>query len=241
MELSIVIPTLNEEHKIDKDILEISRFLKDSNLSGEVIVVDDGSTDTTAAVARSVTVPDGIGLNVIRYEQNRGKGYAIRTGMNASKGEFAMFCDSGLCIPMSYALKGLELIKKGTCDIAHASRRHPDTLIRRSTSLHRKLVSMAFRTFVPPIMGIQSRLSDTQCGFKIYRGAVARELYSECTSDGFMFDIEIILRAERRGHRIDEFGIEWTSDPDTRIRLGNDAGRIIRELKAIKHALSSSP
>ncbi|MDD4869437.1 MAG: glycosyltransferase [Kiritimatiellae bacterium] len=239
MDLSIVIPSLNEAHKIDRDVGETAKFLKENNISGEIIIVDDGSSDDTAGVARSVDIPAGVERNVIRYEQNRGKGYAIRTGMKESKGEFAMFADSGLCIPLPSIITGINLIKNKTCDIAHASRRLPQSIIRRKTSLRRQILSLAFRTIIPRIMGIRSSLTDTQCGFKIYRGSVARELYGACSSDGFMFDIEIILRAEKRGYVIHEFPIEWTSDPDTRIRIGRTAERMFGELKTIKKVLAA--
>lgn len=237
MNLSIVIPTLNEEHKIDRDIEETARFLNENGINGEIIIVDDGSTDNTVKVARGVKVPASVGLNVIHYEPNHGKGYAIRTGMKESKGDFAMFVDSGLCIPLNAIKTGMNLMQSGTCDIAHASRRHPRSVIKQGTNLERKILSLAFRTIIPPLMGIRSSLTDTQCGFKMYRGPVARELYGECKTNGFMFDIEIILRAEKKGYLIAEFPVEWTADPDSRIRIGRTAERMFGELAAIKRHL----
>ena len=238
MDISIVIPAFNEENKISRDVEETARFLDESNLKGEVIVVDDGSADDTAGVARGVKVPPGVGFTVIRHERNDGKGCAVRTGMKASKGEFAMFADSGLCIPLSYIITAMNLIRNRTCDIAHASRRHPQSVIKRNTTWTRQFFSLAFRKIVPRVMGIRTPLTDTQCGFKIYRGSIARELYPACRSDGFMFDIEIILRAEKKNYIIKEFPIEWITDPDTRIRLGRTAKRMVGELAAIKRYLN---
>jgi dolichyl-phosphate beta-glucosyltransferase len=238
MDVSIVIPTLNEEHKIVRDILETAKFIKDHGLSGEIIIVDDGSTDKTASIARETKIPAGIELNVIHYEPNRGKGYAVRTGMKETRGDFAIFADSGLCIPPASILKGMALIRDKTCEIAHASRRHPQSIIKQGTSLRRKILSLAFRTIIPPYMGISTPLTDTQCGFKVYRGSIARELYSACKTDGFMFDIEIILRAEKKGYAFREFPVEWTADPDTRIRIGRTAKRMFGELAAIKRYLA---
>ncbi|OGV57196.1 MAG: hypothetical protein A2283_21055 [Lentisphaerae bacterium RIFOXYA12_FULL_48_11] len=237
MDLSIVIPTLNEEHKIDKDIEGNAQFLHDKGISGEIIIVDDGSTDNTAKVAAGVRIPPDVKLNVISYQPNKGKGYAIRTGMKETHGDFAMFADSGLCVPLGCIKTGLNMIQSGTCDIAHASRRHPRSIIMHGAGLKRKILSFAFRTLIPPLMGIRTRTTDTQCGFKIYRGTVARELYSACKTNGFMFDIEIILRAERAGYSIAEFPIEWTADRDTRIRIGSTAERMFGELAAIKRYL----
>jgi dolichyl-phosphate beta-glucosyltransferase len=238
MDLSIVIPTLNEAHKIDKDVVETAKFLKEHDIDGEIIIVDDGSSDNTAEVSSRVKIPDGIERNVIRYVPNRGKGCAICTGIKESKGEFAMFADSGLCVPLNSILTGMDLIKCKACDIAHASRRLPESIIMRRTSLRRRLLSIAFRILIPKLMGIRTPLTDTQCGFKIYRGPVARELYGACRTEGFMFDIEIILRAEKLRYIIHEFPIEWTSDPDTRIHIGQTAERMFGELRAIKHFLS---
>jgi len=240
MDLSIVIPTLNEEHKIDRDVAESAKFIENSGLSGEIIIVDDGSTDNTAGIARDTKIPACVSLNVIHHELNRGKGCAVCTGMKESRGDFAMFADSGLCIPLISILTGLDLIKSRTCDIAHASRRHPQSIIKRNTSLRRRILSRAFRTIIPPLMGIRTPLTDTQCGFKMYRGSIARELYTACRTDGFMFDIEIILRAEKKGYVIREFPVEWTADPDTRIRIGRTAERMFGELAAIKRYLKTN-
>jgi len=237
MHLSIVIPTLNEEQKISHDVEENARFLHENGISGEIIVVDDGSTDNTAKEAENVKIPPDIKLNVIHYTPNRGKGYAVRTGMKETHGDYAMFADSGLCVPLGAIKTGLNLMQSGTCDIAHASRRHPLSVIKHGASIKRKILSLAFRTLIPPFMGIRSRITDTQCGFKMYRGPEARELYSECRTNGFMFDIEIILRAERKNYKIAEFPIEWTADRDTRVRIGRTAEKMFMELSAIKRYL----
>jgi len=238
MDLSIVIPALNESTKIARDVEMAAEFLEGNNLQGEIIIVDDGSTDNTAQVAESVKIPPGMRLSVIRYQQHRGKGYAVRKGIEETSGEYVMFTDSGCCVPYGNALKGLEMLKDGTCDIAHGSRKLIESDIRRDQPWRRRISSRLFRWLVNKLLQIPPGITDTQCGFKIYKGKIARQLYSQCISDGFMFDVEIIMRAQKQGYKIREFPIEWVCDLDSRLRLSRTPWPVIWELRAIKRALS---
>jgi len=240
--LSIVIPAFNECDKIAEDIALASGFLSSNHLKGEVIVVDDGSTDGTAQKARQVTVGDGVSLSVIDCEHNYGKGYAVRRGMARTSGEYVMFADCGCCVPYSNVLKGLEIIRGHNADIeiSHASRKMPESNVQRGQGFYRRMCSWAFRQIVVRLMGLSSRLTDTQCGFKVYRGKVAREIYSQCVTDGFMFDIEVILRAKKEGYMIEEFPIDWTCDRDSRMSPAKNSWQIIRELIRIKRMIKKS-
>jgi len=237
MDLSIVIPAYNEAAKIARDVDATARFLVDQRLAGEILVVDDGSQDDTSKVAEAVPVPPGVERKVIRYLPHRGKGCAVRTGMTATRGEYVLFADSGLCIPFANALRGLAMIKRGECDIAHGSRKLPESILKVPQPLYRRLLSRLFRTVVFGLMGIPRELTDTQCGFKLYRGDVARELYRDCRSDGFMFDIEVLMRARRRGFTVREFPVEWVCDLDSRLRPMRNLYGVLRELVRIKRAL----
>ncbi|MHC4166549.1 MAG: glycosyltransferase, partial [Planctomycetota bacterium] len=210
MDLSIVIPAYEESRKIARDVKQAAEFLDRNNFSGEVIVVDDGSRDNTAEVAQNVEVAPDIKVRVIRYEPHRGKGYAVRKGMESSSGEYVMFADSGSCVPYDDSIQGLDLLKYGSCDIAHGSRKMTGCNIEKGQSLYRRICSKMFHWFVILDMKIPAEFTDTQCGFKVYKGDVARHLYGECITDGFTFDIEIIMRAQREGYKIKEFPIDWT-------------------------------
>ena len=107
MDISIVIPVFNESKKIGADIEAASAFLKDNHLAGEIIVVDDGSDDGTSEAAKSVAVSPMVELEVIRYDDQRGKGYAVRTGIGKTSGEYVMFADSGHCVPYRFALRSV--------------------------------------------------------------------------------------------------------------------------------------
>ncbi|MGH7494978.1 MAG: glycosyltransferase [bacterium] len=237
MDLSIVIPVFEESTKITRDIHAASVFLESHRLAGEIIVVDDGSRDDTALVAESVVVAPNARLRVLRYDQNQGKGFALRTGVKESAGEYVMFADSGLCVSFDHALRGLILINSGVCDIAHGSRRLPESRILQPQPWPRRLTGRLFRIVALLWMRIPPALTDTQCGFKIYRGRIARELYGESFTDGFMFDLEIILRAQRKGYRIREFPLAWSCDRDSRLSLTRSPRQILRELRDIKRVL----
>ena len=240
MDLSIIIPAFREGTKVRHDVEAAAAFLVKHDLKGEIIVVDDGSPDDTAAAANAAEVPPAVERRVIRYTPNRGKGFAVRNGMNASQGQFVMFADVGLCVPFEDAQKGLAMIRAGECEIAHGSRKLPDSLILRRQRLHRRFMSWLFRKIVGLFMGVPGALTDTQCGFKVYRGDVARELYGGCLSDGFMFDIEILLRALKKGYRVREFPVEWRCDWDSRLRPGRSAVDTFSELSAVKRNLRDS-
>lgn len=238
MYLSIVIPAYNEGKKIAQDIIAASRFLKTNFFSGEIIIVDDGSRDNTFAVVKKIKIASEIPIHVIRYQAHRGKGYAIRTGILTSKGEFVLFIDSGHCVPYDNILRGLHILRDGICDVAHASRFLPESKILKPHTLSRRISSRLFRKFLIFFLNIPSELTDTQCGLKIYRGEVARTLYRQCRTDGFIFDIEIILRALKQGFRIKEFPIEWTADHDSRLSLMRIPLRLLIELIRLKRILA---
>jgi len=240
MELSIVIPAYEESKKIVRDIEAAAVFLTDNHFTGQIIVVDDGSKDNTAEVVNNAvrSSPPGIELKVERYNHHRGKGYAVRKGIEQTSGEYVMFADSGCCVPYGDTLRGLELIKSGACDIAHGSRKMRGCHIEKAQSLYRRICSKMFHWFVIHDMKIPAEFTDTQCGFKIYRGDVARHLYGECITDGFTFDIEIIMRAQKEGYRITEFPIDWTCDPDSRLSPTRSSWRVLSELLTIRRVLA---
>jgi glycosyltransferase involved in cell wall biosynthesis len=239
--LSIVIPAFDEEQKIGPDVRAAAAFLASGGIRGEVIVADDGSSDRTAERAEALAHGLAVPLSVIRCGDHRGKGAAVRSGILSSAGEFVLFADSGVTVPFDSALSGLQLLREGHAEIANGSRELPGSVIRRERDWDRRLISRLFRTLVLRWMHIPRALTDTQCGFKLYRGDVARTLYAECTTEGFMFDIEIILRAMAHGWRIVEFPVEWTCDRDSRLGIRRSARPVIRDLLRIRRTLVTRP
>jgi dolichyl-phosphate beta-glucosyltransferase len=237
MDLSIVIPAFEESKKIARDVAEAAGFLQAHDLTGQIIVVDDGSRDNTAGTAKNATLSDNIKLDIIRYEKHRGKGYAVRTGIKQSSGDYVMFADSGSCVPYEDTLRGLELLRSDACDIAHGSRKMQGCRIEKTQSLYRRACSAIFHWFVIHDMKIPAEFTDTQCGFKMYKGDVARHLYGEAVTDGFTFDIEIIMRAQKEGYRIREFPIDWTCDRDSRLSPTRSSWQVLSELLRIRQML----
>ncbi len=227
--LSIIIPVFNENGKIATDVRDMRRFLGRHGLKGEIIVVDDGSSDGTADAAKRAAAD-----RIIAAGAHRGKGFAVKTGMAASRGDIVLFMDSGRCFPPDEILRGLHLIDKMDCDIAHASRRLRGSVILRPQPPSRRISARLFRRAAAFLFPSLARLTDTQMGLKIYRGHVARELFGRCRCDGFLFDIEIILRALQAGFVIREFPISWKSDPDSRLSLMRMPVMLAREYRLVR-------
>lgn len=231
MNLSVVIPALNEAGKIGADVAEAAAFLREAALVGEVIVADDGSHDHTAEIASAA------GAIVIRLAENRGKGRAVQAGVVQSSGQVVLVADSGSCVPYTDALPSVRRIQSGLTDLALASRNLKRTVIVRDRPLRRRILSRFFRLTAQCVVGIPHRISDPQCGFKVYDGTIARELFSSLRTPGFLFELEIILCAVKRGCRIEEFPIHWSCDHDTRLHPAAMAGPLLRELLRLRRRI----
>jgi dolichyl-phosphate beta-glucosyltransferase len=234
MDISIIIPALNEAAKIRRDVEEAARFLVDRGFSGEIIIVDDGSSDETTEIVRRTRVPPGVRVEAIRLDRNSGKGFAVRAGILESAGDLVIYADSGTCIPFNDALSSIERVRAGRLDMGLASRRLKETVICRNRPWRRRVLSWAFHQAAVVIAGLPRRITDSQCGFKLYRGNMARELFSGLETGGFLFEIEIILKALARGYVLEEFSVTWTCDLDTRLRPGSEALPVLKELIAVK-------
>lgn len=216
--LSVIIPCFNEGKTIYQNIKKIYGYLNAKFLEFEIIAVNDGSTDNTLSELRLVS--QEIPLKFINKEKNEGKGKAVREGILASKYEIVMFMDADLAIPIEEIEKFLGELENGS-DITIASRFIPGLKIKRPVLWYRKIMERAFRIIRVIILN-SWQVKDTQCGFKVFRGPVAKRIFSMATIDRFAFDSEIIFIAKKFGYSIKELPVTLQNPQTTSVRLFYD-------------------
>lgn len=214
--ISVIIPAYNEEKKILQDIEAVFKYFNEYSINGELIIVDDGSTDQTYNIASGFQAKFP-SLKVITYEKNKGKGYAVKTGVMQSSGEYVLVTDSGLCVPFKCANIGLELLKKGN-DIALGSRRtaNKEEKIIVRQPIYRQLGSKLFHFLLRSFNLIPKDIQDTQCGFKLFKKEVAHNIFKRLITKKFMWDIEMLRIANKEKYKVAIFPVEWSNDADTR-------------------------
>jgi len=235
--VSIVMPAYNEAPGIGAALAQVREHLEGlPDIPGwEVIVVDDGSRDDTAAVVTEVARGDGR-FRLLRSLENRGKGHAVRMGMLAARGHYMGFMDADLSTDLSAIKPALAWLERGR-DIVVGSRRVAGARILVPQPWPRRLASRAFRVACHWLVGLRG-VQDSQCGFKFFRGAVARELFSLQTIEGFLFDVEVLALAQRRGYSLVEMPVAWTNRRQSRLRLLPMGYRVLRDLLRIRWRLA---
>ncbi len=227
--LSVVIPAFNEEARLEPTLREIIAYLGAEKSDFEVIVVDDGSRDGTAAVARRVA--DGQPrVRVVELGENAGKGAAVRAGMLAASGASILFSDADLATPIRELAK-LEAALAAGADIAIASRAAEGADIRVRQHPLRELMGRSFNLMVR-LSGLEG-LRDTQCGFKLFTRRAAKDLFGQSTVDGFAFDVEILVLARGR-YKIAEVPVVWRHIEESKVSPGSDAARMFYDVLRIR-------
>jgi len=231
--LSIVITCYNEEAKIGRDIEAVNDFISKIKKPIELIIVDDRSHDNTIKIVKEKQKKyPWVKLLSVKGEIH-GKGIGLKIGIMAAKGKYIMFADAGLCVPYKYARDGINKLKEGY-DCALASRASKKSTITKKQPLYRQIGSKLFGFIVRNLLGIPRSIKDTQCGFKIYKNEVAKKLFRELKTNGFMFDSEIILRAKKAKYKMATFPVEWKNDDDTKFRPLSGSLVILKDLLKMK-------
>jgi len=234
---SVVIPAYNEAARLPTYLKEVLAYLEGRGESYEVIVVDDGSRDGTADRVREVAAGRAE-VTVHALDRNRGKGHAVRAGMARAVGGLRLMADADGATPIGEVAR-LEAAVGAGADLAVGSRVLRDPSVTRQVRVHRKLSGHVFN-FLVRRLAVAS-VVDTQCGFKLFRGAVAAALFPEITTDGFGFDVELLMLAERRGYRVVEVAVNWADQPGSKVAVLREGPRMIYEVLAARRRLAGRP
>jgi dolichyl-phosphate beta-glucosyltransferase len=229
--LTVVIPAYNEATRLGKHLSGVMEYLAKNYPGYELILVDDGSSDNTAKII-STAIRNNSRAKLISYTPNRGKGFAVKTGVLASHGDIVLFMDADLSTPLSEIPRILKMLD-GT-DIVIGSRGKTDSKISKRPPLYRQLASTLFDQIKFTMVGLRE-FSDTQCGFKVFRGDVARKLFGQSQIDRFMFDAEILFLAQRAKYKIREMPVSWADAPGSHVRFWEGIVNMFRDLWRIRY------
>jgi dolichyl-phosphate beta-glucosyltransferase len=227
---SIVIPAYNESARIEATLREVVACIRSEGWNAEVIVVNDGSTDSTArqVLDFSVTAPE---VRLLENPGNHGKGYSVRHGMLQARGDIVMFTDADLSAPIHEAVRLFAALGAGA-DIAIGSRWLDSSRQIHRQPLYRQFFGRCFNLITRMVMGL--RFHDTQCGFKAFTRDAAQTVFQLQTIEGWGFDPEILFIATKRHLRIDEVAVSWGHDERTRISYLRDGFHMLREMSIIR-------
>jgi dolichyl-phosphate beta-glucosyltransferase len=231
--ISIVIPAYNEEDRLGATIGRILEYIGKRDLEAEILVVDDGSSDRTADVARdALRNSANISSRVIDYGRNRGKGFAVKTGLEASSFDIALFSDADLSTPIEEMPKLVDPIRRGEFDVTFGSRALDRSLIGTHQPWRREQGGKVMNLVIRLMSGL--KFSDTQCGFKAFYMPRFRPLLRTFTVDRFGFDVEFLYVAQRHNLRLKEIPVRWNNVEGSKVDVVRDTRRMFTELAQIR-------
>jgi dolichyl-phosphate beta-glucosyltransferase len=215
--LSIIVPCYNESDKLEKNIRKIIDFINNQTkiINYEVIIVNDGSEDSSEDKIQELS-DKFANIKGINYKPNAGKGKAVKEGIKCSLGEWIVFMDADLSTDLSAINKSISLIDSNNL-VVIGSRKHKDTNMIKSQKFIRKFIGYTC-SFLTNII-IPLNIKDTQCGFKMFNGDLARKAIQKQTLNGFAFDVELLYICKLNGCKIKEFGVIWENDEDSRVSI----------------------
>lgn len=226
MKISIVIPAFNEENRIKLTLEKMISYLTKNRYQYEIIVVDDGSTDKTAKVASNYKK-----VKVLINEQNKGKGFSIKKGILNAKYPTVLFSDSDLAVPIDELPKLQKYMPK--FDIVISSRNLKGSNIITKQPVYRQMMGKIFSLLVR-IISIKD-FKDTQCGFKLFKTKVAKQIVSLQTINRFSFDVEMLVIAKNAGFRVKEVPTKWIDKEGSSVSPIKDSIRMFKDLLLIRY------
>ena len=226
----MVVPAYNEEERLPRTLARLEEYYRSQPYPWDVTVISDGSDDGTEAVVEAFAKDHG-GFRLVASRPNRGKGYVVREGILASKGDLVLFCDADLATPQEETAKLLDHIRQGA-DVAIGSRPLAESRLERHQPLYREILGRAFNKVVQ-LVAIRG-IDDTQCGFKMFTRKAADDVFRRCKLDGFSFDFEALMIARDLGYRIDEVPIRWSHQEGSKVVILRDGPRMIRDLVRLR-------
>ena len=229
--LSIIIPAYNEEKRLPTSLQDLRAFLAEWHMSVEVIVVDNASTDATAAIVDRMSA-DWPALRLIQVAPP-GKGLAVREGLLAARGDYSFFCDADFSMPVREIMKFFPP-QLGEVEVAIATREGPGAH-RFGEPLRRHIMGRVYNALVRNL--VLTGIQDSQCGFKCMRADIGRRLAGLQTVHGWGFDVELLAVARRLGYRVVEVPIDWYYAPSSRIHPFRDSWRMTRDLLVVRRNL----
>ena len=229
---SVVIPCFNEAARIGATVRATVDYLHKNSPESELIVVNDGSSDATAAIARGIISGAKITTRLLENFPNRGKGVAVRSGLLAAQKPIALFSDADLSTPLEETAKVIEPIANGELDIAFGSRALDRRLIGQHQPWRREQAGRVFNLLARLATGLT--FWDTQCGFKAFRMDACRPILEAARIDGFAFDVELLFLAHRAGLRIREIPVRWNHSEGSKVRFFQDSLRMLWEIITLR-------
>ena len=216
MHLSVIVPAFNEEKNIEKTVRSIFNYLKSKNIEHEIIVVTDGSTDRTNDIIRLLKTELST-LELVEFEKNRGKGFAVKTGMLKARGDFRLFSDADNATTIDHIEKMMPYFKEGYGVVIASIGLKGANVATGSEPIWRRVFGKLGNLFIQ-IMAVPG-IHDTQRGFKIFTAEAAEQIFPIMTIERWGFDIEALALARKFGFKIKEVPIDWKNAPESRVGL----------------------
>ena len=230
--LAVVVPAYDEEVRILPTLQRLEEYYSAQDYTWSVTIVSDGSKDRTDEIVANFA-KDHPSFSLLAYKPNRGKGHAVRYGMTRAEGEVILFCDADLATPQEETEKLLPFIRAGA-DAAIGSRPLKDSSLEIRQPWYREALGRAANRVIQ-LFGVRG-IRDTQCGFKMFKRDVAREVFSRCKLNGFSFDFEALMIARDLGYKIAEVPIRWAHQEGSKVVIWRDAPKALFDLIKLRIA-----